>query len=86
MPYDRRVDEWLEQARDRIATASGADASTLDLTDADVGVLLDLARVAAHGSGDRTNAPLACFLVGVALGRSPELELSEVAREAAGAS
>jgi hypothetical protein len=80
------VDEWLELARDRLAAASGADPSTFDLTGADVAALLDLARVAAHASGERTNAPLACFLVGVALGRNPELELSEVAREAAGAS
>ena len=31
--------------------------------------LLDLARVAAHDSGDRTNAPLATYLVGLAAGR-----------------
>jgi hypothetical protein len=28
--------------------------------------LLDLARIAAHDSGDRRNAPLLCYLVGKA--------------------
>jgi hypothetical protein len=76
--------EWLETARDRIAAAADVDAAGLDLTDDDVARLLDLARVAAHDSGDRRNAPLACFLVGVALGRSPGSELGHVAREASG--
>jgi hypothetical protein len=35
--------------------------------------LLDLARVAAHDSGERTNAPLLCYLLGVAVGRGAEL-------------
>lgn len=72
--------EWLEQARDRIAAASGTDSAALDLTDSDIDALLDLARVAAHSSGDRTNAPLVCYLVGLARGRRSELELSELAR------
>ncbi len=39
-------------------------ASELELDlDAEV-TLLDLARVAAHASGDRTNAPLLCYLLG----------------------
>lgn len=78
--------EWLESARGRIAEASGVDTARLELTDEDVAALLDLARVAAHESGDRTNAPLACYLVGLALGRNPGLDLGRVAREAAGPS
>lgn len=74
--------EWLESAQDRIATASGVDPSQLVLTEQDVVRLLDLARIAAHDSGDRTNAPLVCFLVGLALGRSPGLDLGELADEA----
>jgi hypothetical protein len=31
--------------------------------------LLELARLAAHVSGERTNAPLLCYLVGLAHGR-----------------
>lgn len=36
--------------------------------------LLDLARIAAHESGERTNAPLLCYLLGRADGGA-ELEL-----------
>lgn len=77
--------EWLESARDRIAEASGVDAAQLALSDEDVAALLDLARVAAHESGDRTNAPLACYLVGLALGQARGVGLGRLAREAAGA-
>lgn len=80
------MDTWLEAARDRIAAAAGVDAAGLALSDDDVTALLDLARVAAHESGDRRNAPLACFLVGVALGRSEGASLGDVSREARGGS
>lgn len=78
------MDEWLGPARDRIAAATGLDATELDLTDADVVALLDLARIAAHESGDRRNAPLACYLLGLALGRAPAADLARVAREGSG--
>jgi hypothetical protein len=78
------MDGWLESARERIASAAGVEAATLDLTDDDVAELLELARAAAHDSGDRRNAPLACFLAGVALGRNPDVGLGTLAREAAG--
>jgi len=58
------VDAWLTRARDVLATESGTDAAQLDLSDADAKTLLDLARIAAHVSGDRTNALLLCYLVG----------------------
>jgi hypothetical protein len=60
------VDQWLQSARDKIAPG-------LELSAADERTLLDLARVAAHDSGERTNAPLLCYLVGVAVGRGAEL-------------
>ena len=59
------MDDWLTQARDRLATAAGEDPATLDLTQEDVDELLELARVAAHESGERINAPLLCYLVGL---------------------
>ena len=71
--------EWLAVARERLAAAVGDEAARYDLSDDDVRVLLDLARVAAHESGDRTNAPLACFLLGLAMGRHPGLSLDELA-------
>ena len=58
------VDEWLARARDALAEESGTESAQLDLSDADAKTLLDLARIAAHVSGDRTNAPLLCYLVG----------------------
>jgi Domain of unknown function (DUF6457) len=64
------VDAWLRAARDAIAAAANLPATELELTAAETRTLLDLARVAAHDSGERTNAPLLCYLVGLAAGRS----------------
>jgi len=58
------MDQWLTQARDALAQASGVPAARLELDDDAVGSLLELARIAAHDSGERTNAPLLCYLVG----------------------
>ena len=51
------MDEWLR----RVAAAAGSDE---ELSDADASALLEIARIAAHESGDRRNAPLLCYLVG----------------------
>jgi hypothetical protein len=62
------VADWLEDARERLA--SGVEgAGDLVLSSRDAELLLQLARIAAHESGERTNAPLVCFLVGLAVGR-----------------
>jgi hypothetical protein len=58
------VDPWLSKMRDVLAGAAGLEPAQLDLDDADAQTLLDLARIAAHVSGERTNAPLLCYLVG----------------------
>jgi hypothetical protein len=63
------VDDWLVEARDRLAAAAGEDPATLDLTQGEIDELLELARIAAHESGERTNAPLLCYLAGVVYGR-----------------
>ena len=63
------MDAWLREARDRLAAEVAADPSEYDLSQAEVDELLELARVAAHASGERINAPLLCYLVGVAHGR-----------------
>jgi hypothetical protein len=60
---------WLEEARDRLARETGAEPGTLELSQAEIDTLLELARVAAHESGERTNAPLLCYLTGLAQGR-----------------
>jgi len=63
------VDEWLREARDRLAEGVGQSPESLDLSQAEIDELLELARVAAHDSGERINAPLLCYLVGLARGR-----------------
>jgi uncharacterized protein DUF6457 len=70
------VDAWLADARDALAQAAGVSPAELELTNEDVRTLLDLARIAAHESGERTNAPLLCYLVGRAQG---ERDLDELA-------
>jgi hypothetical protein len=50
------VNDWLE----RQAQAIGAEPLTAEESK----TLLDLARIAAHEGGDRTNAPLLCYLLG----------------------
>jgi hypothetical protein len=59
-----RVDDWLTRARDAIAAAANIPAEELELDSDSEVTLLDLARIAAHDSGERTNAPLLCYLVG----------------------
>ena len=63
------MDGWLEEARGRLAEAVGEEAEGYDLTRLQMDELLELARIAAHESGERTNAPLICYLVGLAHGR-----------------
>jgi hypothetical protein len=68
------MDSWLTQARDAVADAAAVDAGQLELTGADMGTLLDIARIAAHESGERTNAPLLCYLLGLARHSGTDLE------------
>ena len=74
------MDAWLADARDALADATGLPRERLDLSDDDVAVLLDLARIAAHESGERTNAPLLCYLVGRAQGDADLGELADAVR------
>jgi hypothetical protein len=67
------VNEWLTKR----AVAIGVG----ELSEEDQRMLLDLARIAAHTSGDRTSAPLLCYLLGVAHGEGKSLdELAEIVR------
>ena len=74
------MDAWLADARDALAEATGLPRERLDLSDDDVAVLLDLARIAAHESGERTNAPLLCYLVGRAQGDADLGDLADAVR------
>ncbi len=51
------MDPWLQKA---VQAIDGG----VELTAEDEETLLELAKVAAHESGSRTNAPLLCYLVG----------------------
>jgi hypothetical protein len=77
------MDAWLQEARDRLVDAAGDAGPGYDLTPQQVDELLELARVAAHESGERTNAPLLCYLVGLAHGRKGG-ELSDLVEAATG--
>ena len=74
------MDQWLAQARDALAQAAGVGREELELSPDDAATLLDLARIAAHDSGERTNAPLLCYLVGRAEGKATLDELAEAVR------
>jgi hypothetical protein len=67
------MDEWLR----RVASAIGNDE---ELADADAEALLEIARIAAHESGDRRNAPLLCYLIGRARSEGTLGETLEVVR------
>jgi hypothetical protein len=64
------VDEWLTKACDALAAASALPVSEFELDSETETTLLDLARIAAHESEARTNAPLICYLTGLASGKS----------------
>jgi hypothetical protein len=75
------VNEWLSERADALAAASGIDRTAFELSDADADRLLELAGYAAHTTDLRTNAPLLCYLVGVARGGVASVEeLDRIAR------
>jgi len=72
------MDPWLLNARDAVAGAAKLPVHELELAVEDEQLLLRLARIAAHDSDQRTNAPLLCYLVGLAAGKSGA-KLDEIA-------
>jgi Domain of unknown function (DUF6457) len=74
------MDAWLTQARDAVADAAGKESSELEIDDDAAATLLDLARIAAHESGERTNAPLLCYLIGRAEGGASLEQLADAVR------
>jgi hypothetical protein len=73
--------DWITETVLRVAAANGIDPAALLLDATTAQQLLDLAGFAAHESGERTNAPLLCFVLGraTALGASLD-ELEEALR------
>jgi Domain of unknown function (DUF6457) len=63
---ESEVGSTVANRRDEVIDALAEHVGTPPLTAAEIEAVLVLAAVAAHGSGDRTTAPLASFLAGVA--------------------
>ena len=75
------MNEWLSERADVLAQAAGVERDTLDLDEAQIEALLDIAGFAAHDSGARTNAPLLCYLLGrVQAGGASFEELAQAVR------
>jgi hypothetical protein len=75
------MNDWLTRRAEALADATGIDRAALELTPEEIGQLLDLAGLAAHESGARTNAPLLCYLLGRARPGVASLgELDEIVR------
>jgi hypothetical protein len=70
--------DWLETAAERLAVGVGDDPDAYRFDGREIDRILDLAGVAAHDGGHKTNAPLLCYLVGLAQARHPELDLRQV--------
>jgi hypothetical protein len=69
------VNEWLK----RVAREVGCDE---ELSDDDADALLKIARIAAHTSDDRRNAPLLTYLIGRSHGDRPLAEILERVQDA----
>jgi Domain of unknown function (DUF6457) len=73
---------WLDEVTQHIAARTGLDASALRISDDDAQLLLDLAGHAAHSTGERTNAPLLCHVLGRAVASGASLsDLDAAVRE-----
>jgi len=64
------MDDWLAAACETLARETGLSPAEFEIDPATAATLLDLAGIAAHESGTRSNAPLFCYLVGVAARRA----------------
>ena len=70
-----RMDTWLEE------TAAAATGVEPELSDEEADALLEIARIAAHTSGDRRNAPLLCYLLGRGRGDRSLAEILETLKQ-----
>ena len=75
------MNEWISKRADALAAEAGVPREQLELSPEDIERLLDLAGLAAHDSGARTNAPLLCYLLGLSAGGAKGLdELDRIVR------
>ena len=75
--------QWINDLTNQIADAHGLDPQSISVSESESELLLELAGIAAHTSGARTNAPLLCHVLGRARSQGISLEaLSETVRNA----
>jgi hypothetical protein len=78
--------DWLQQISDRLAERCALDASSLAAAPDARRALLDVARTASHSTGNRTNAPLLCYVLGRATAQGASLdEMIAIVNETAAA-
>ena len=75
----------MTATRAELADALAVHIGAPPLTEAEIESILELAGVAAHGTGDRTSAPLASYLAGIAAADATDrgASLAEIRRVAA---
>lgn len=66
--------DWFDEMASEVAAAAGLDVAELELPVHLRDEILDLARIASHDSGERINAPLLCYALGIAVGKGASLE------------
>lgn len=75
--------QWINDLTNQIAKEHSLDLQSISVSESEAEVLLELAGLAAHSSGARTNAPLLCHVLGRARSQGVSLEaLSETIRTA----
>jgi len=62
----------MTDPRAKLIDRLAAHIGTAPLTSQEIETLLELAGAAAHGTGDRTSAPLASFLAGIAAAKTDD--------------
>ncbi|MGZ4104432.1 MAG: hypothetical protein ACXVQ6_13225 [Actinomycetota bacterium] len=67
---------WLDQITTSLADGTGVPADAVALSPETTRAILDVARVASHASGDRINAPLLCYVLGLLSARGVPLDKS----------
>jgi Domain of unknown function (DUF6457) len=73
---------WIDDIASHVASRTGLNAETLKVDETDAQTLLDLAGYAAHETGERTNAPLLCHVLGRAVAAGASLDdLDRIVRE-----
>lgn len=70
----------MADARSKLIEAVAQELGVPPLDEREIDAVLTLAGAAAHGTGDRTAAPLTCFLAGLVAGSAGRAETLERVR------